>query len=61
MPRRWRFRWCRIITPGAPRNDIKVGGESAFALLKLGAWTMRQGGLHFAITMSWSARNWRTF
>ena len=30
--------------PGVPRNDIKVGGESAFALLKLGAWTMRQGG-----------------
>ena len=33
-----------IIAPGAPRTDIKVGGESAFALLKLGAWTMRQGG-----------------
>jgi 3-hydroxyacyl-CoA dehydrogenase len=30
--------------PGAPRSDVKVGGESAFALLKLGAWTMRQGG-----------------
>jgi len=30
--------------PGVPRTDIKVGGESAFALLKLGAWTMRQGG-----------------
>jgi 3-hydroxyacyl-CoA dehydrogenase len=30
--------------PGAPRKDIKVGGESAFAMLKLGAWTMRQGG-----------------
>ncbi len=30
--------------PGAPRTDIKVGGESAFAMLKLGAWTMRQGG-----------------
>jgi 3-hydroxyacyl-CoA dehydrogenase len=30
--------------PGIPRTDIKVGGESAFAMLKLGAWTMRQGG-----------------
>jgi 3-hydroxyacyl-CoA dehydrogenase len=30
--------------PGAPRIDVKVGGESAFAMLKLGAWTMRQGG-----------------
>jgi 3-hydroxyacyl-CoA dehydrogenase len=29
---------------GTPRTDVKVGGESAFALLKLGAWTMRQGG-----------------
>jgi 3-hydroxyacyl-CoA dehydrogenase len=31
--------------PGAPRTDIKVGGEAAFALLKLGVWTARQG--HF--------------
>ena len=30
--------------PGVPRTDVKVGGESAFALMKLGAWTMRQGG-----------------
>jgi 3-hydroxyacyl-CoA dehydrogenase len=30
--------------PGVPRTDVKVGGESAFALLKLGAWTLRQGG-----------------
>ena len=29
---------------GTPRTDIKVGGESAFAMLKLGAWTLRQGG-----------------
>jgi 3-hydroxyacyl-CoA dehydrogenase len=29
--------------PGIPRTDVKVGGESAFALMKLGAWTMRQG------------------
>ena len=34
----------RDYRPGAPRADIKVGGESAFAMLKLGAWTMRQGG-----------------
>jgi 3-hydroxyacyl-CoA dehydrogenase len=32
-------------SPGAPRNDIKVGGESAYAMMKLGAWTARQG--HF--------------
>lgn len=31
--------------PGAPRNDIQVGGESAFAAMKLFAWSMRQG--HF--------------
>ncbi|HLG98572.1 MAG TPA: 3-hydroxyacyl-CoA dehydrogenase/enoyl-CoA hydratase family protein [Bryobacteraceae bacterium] len=31
--------------PAAPRNDIKVAGEAGFALLKLGAWSMRQG--HF--------------
>jgi 3-hydroxyacyl-CoA dehydrogenase len=30
--------------PGVPRTDVKVGGESAFAMMKLGAWTMRQGG-----------------
>jgi 3-hydroxyacyl-CoA dehydrogenase len=30
--------------PGTPRTDVKVGGESAFAMLKLGAWTLRQGG-----------------
>ncbi len=30
--------------PGQPRTDVKVGGESAFAMLKLGAWTLRQGG-----------------
>ena len=30
--------------PGVPRTDIKVGGESDFALLKLGAWSLRQGG-----------------
>jgi 3-hydroxyacyl-CoA dehydrogenase len=29
--------------PSAPRNDIKVGGESAYAMMKLGAWTARQG------------------
>jgi 3-hydroxyacyl-CoA dehydrogenase len=35
---------ARDHAPGAPRTDIRVGGESAFAMLKLGAWTMRQGG-----------------
>ena len=34
----------RDYRPGAPRTDIKAGGEGAFAMLKLGAWTMRQGG-----------------
>jgi len=32
-------------TPGVPRTDIKVTGGNGFALLKLGAWSMRQG--HF--------------
>jgi 3-hydroxyacyl-CoA dehydrogenase len=30
--------------PGTPRSDIRVGGENAYAMLKLGAWTMRQSG-----------------
>jgi 3-hydroxyacyl-CoA dehydrogenase len=30
-------------SPGVPRNDIKVAGENGYALLKLGAWTARQG------------------
>lgn len=30
-------------SPGSPRNDIKVAGESAYAMMKLGAWTARQG------------------
>jgi 3-hydroxyacyl-CoA dehydrogenase len=30
--------------PGEPRQDIKVRGESTFALLKLGVWTARKGG-----------------
>ncbi|MCC6341800.1 MAG: enoyl-CoA hydratase/isomerase family protein [Bryobacterales bacterium] len=29
--------------PGVPRQDVKVGGESVFAALKLYAWSMRQG------------------
>jgi 3-hydroxyacyl-CoA dehydrogenase len=29
--------------PGAPHTDIKVAGESGFAMLKLGIWTARQG------------------
>ncbi len=32
-------------SPGTPRTDIKVAGESAYALMKLGAWSARQG--HF--------------
>jgi 3-hydroxyacyl-CoA dehydrogenase len=32
-------------SPGAPRNDIKVSGESAYATMKLGAWSAREG--HF--------------
>ena len=43
MPKSWRSRWCTDYRPGAPRTDIKVGGESAFALMKLGAWSTRQG------------------
>jgi 3-hydroxyacyl-CoA dehydrogenase len=35
---------ARDYAPGNPRTDIKVGGEGTFAMLKLGAWTMRQGG-----------------
>jgi 3-hydroxyacyl-CoA dehydrogenase len=30
-------------SPGAPRTDIKVGGDAAFAAMKIGAWMMRQG------------------
>jgi 3-hydroxyacyl-CoA dehydrogenase len=29
--------------PGAPRTDIKVGGEAAFAMLKIGIWSARKG------------------
>jgi len=29
--------------PGAPRHDIPVGGEGAWALMKLAVWTARQG------------------
>ncbi len=32
-------------SPGAPRSDIQVAGESAYAMMKLGAWSARQG--HF--------------
>jgi 3-hydroxyacyl-CoA dehydrogenase len=31
--------------PGAPRTDIPVSGENGYALMKLGAWSARQG--HF--------------
>ena len=30
--------------PGAPRTDVAVGGEAAFAGMKLAAWSMHQGG-----------------
>ncbi len=30
-------------TPGVPRTGIKVSGENGFAMMKLGAWAMRQG------------------
>jgi len=30
-------------SPGVPRTDIKVAGEAGYALLKLGAWSARQG------------------
>jgi len=30
-------------SPGVPRTDIKVAGEAGHALLKLGAWSARQG------------------
>ncbi|MBL8211977.1 MAG: 3-hydroxyacyl-CoA dehydrogenase/enoyl-CoA hydratase family protein [Bryobacterales bacterium] len=29
--------------PGTPRTDVKVGGEGAYAAMKLYAWSMRQG------------------
>jgi 3-hydroxyacyl-CoA dehydrogenase len=34
---------ARDYTP-PPRPHVKVGGEAAFAMLKLGIWTYRQGG-----------------
>jgi 3-hydroxyacyl-CoA dehydrogenase len=30
--------------PGVPRTDVKVGGDAAYALLKLGVWSFTQGG-----------------
>jgi len=30
-------------SPGVPRRDIHVGGESALAMMKLAVWTARQG------------------
>jgi len=29
--------------PGVPRTDVKVGGDAAYALLKLGVWSFVQG------------------
>jgi 3-hydroxyacyl-CoA dehydrogenase len=34
---------ARDYKPGVPRTDIKVSGEAGFALMKLGAWMLRQG------------------
>jgi 3-hydroxyacyl-CoA dehydrogenase len=31
-------------SPGVPRPDIPVGGNAAFAAMKLAAWSMHQGG-----------------
>lgn len=33
-----------VYEAGAPRTDVKVMGEAGYSMLKLGAWTMRQGG-----------------
>jgi 3-hydroxyacyl-CoA dehydrogenase len=30
--------------PGRPRDDIKVGGDAAYAALRMGAWLMREAG-----------------
>ena len=30
--------------PGTPRTDIKLSGEAGYSRLKLGLWTMKQGG-----------------
>ena len=34
---------ARDYKPGSPRTDIKVGGDAAFAMMKLGAWSAHQG------------------
>jgi 3-hydroxyacyl-CoA dehydrogenase len=31
-------------SPGTPRSDIKVGGDAAYAAMKLGAWSMKEAG-----------------
>ena len=31
--------------PGAPRTDITVSGEEGFALMKMGVWMAREGGI----------------
>jgi 3-hydroxyacyl-CoA dehydrogenase len=35
---------ARSYQPGTPRHDIPVGGDPAFAPLKLGAWLMKESG-----------------
>ena len=34
----------RDYAPGAPRTDVKVAGESGFAMLKVGVWSALKGG-----------------
>jgi 3-hydroxyacyl-CoA dehydrogenase len=29
--------------PGVPRSDVKVAGDAAYSLLKLGVWSFQQG------------------
>ena len=31
-------------SPGEPRTDIQLSGEAGYSRLKLGLWSMRQGG-----------------
>jgi len=35
---------ARSYQPGVPRTDIKVGGDPAYAALKMGAWLMKEAG-----------------
>jgi 3-hydroxyacyl-CoA dehydrogenase len=35
---------ARTYRPGLPREDIQTGGDGAYALMKLGAWSMKESG-----------------